>query len=90
VFASVAGAGQVVTIDEDTAAVLARAPAGQFPDGLAYVPTTGQVWVSDESGGAETVLDAQTGRAVATVLESIAFLATALDIAPSRRTTATT
>ena len=67
VFASAAGTGQAVMIDKDSAAVLARAPAGQFPDGLAYAPSTGQVWVSDEKGGAETVLDARTGRAVATV-----------------------
>jgi DNA-binding beta-propeller fold protein YncE len=67
VFASVAGAGQVVTIDEDTATVIARAEAGQFPDGLAYVASTNEVWVSDESGGVETVLDAATGKSVATV-----------------------
>ncbi len=67
VFASVAGAGQVVMLDEDTAHVLTRAPAGQFPDGLTYVPSTGQVWVSDESGGVETVLEAHTGQRVATV-----------------------
>jgi DNA-binding beta-propeller fold protein YncE len=67
VFASVAGAGQVAMIDEDTATVLARVPAGRFPDGLAYVPSTGQVWISDESGSAEIVLDARTGQALASV-----------------------
>jgi DNA-binding beta-propeller fold protein YncE len=56
-----------VTIDEDTGTVLARTAAGRFPDGLAYVPSTGQVWVSDENGGVETLLDARTGQAVATV-----------------------
>jgi len=35
--------------------VLAQAPAGEYPDGLAYVPTTNQVWISDESGDGETV-----------------------------------
>lgn len=67
VFASAAGAGQVVTFDEDTGAVLARTAAGEFPDGLAYVASTGQVWVSDESGGVETVLDATSGASVGMV-----------------------
>ena len=31
------------------------------------MPSTGQVWVSDEFGGAETVLDAATGQPVASV-----------------------
>lgn len=44
-----------------------RAPAGRFPEGLAYVPSTGQVWASDEDGGADTVLVARTGQRVATV-----------------------
>jgi DNA-binding beta-propeller fold protein YncE len=57
----------VVTVEEDTAAVLARVPAGRFPDGLAYVPSTGEVWVSDEAGGVETVLDARSGQPLATV-----------------------
>lgn len=55
-----------VTIDADTARVLVRAPFG-CPDGLAYVLTLNQVRVSDEDGGAETVLDAANGQRVATV-----------------------
>ena len=39
--------------------VLARAPAaGQYPDGLAYDPVERHVFVSDESGGVETVIGA--------------------------------
>src|SRR3954463_8741878 len=67
VFASVAGAGQVVTIDEDTATVLARAPAGRFPAGLAYVPSTGELGISDEDGDAEVILDARSGQPVGSV-----------------------
>jgi DNA-binding beta-propeller fold protein YncE len=40
VYASAAGTGEVVTVDEDTARVLARALTGKFPDGLAYISST--------------------------------------------------
>jgi DNA-binding beta-propeller fold protein YncE len=57
----------VLTLDEDTRAVLSRAPTGDYPDGLAYDPTTQRVWVTNETGGTETVLDTTTGQVVATV-----------------------
>jgi DNA-binding beta-propeller fold protein YncE len=66
VYASATDAQQVYTIDASTGAVLARAPAGQYPDGLAYDPVERHVFVSDESGGVETVIDA-TGRRIATI-----------------------
>ena len=40
-----------------TGRVLARAPAGSYPDGLAYDPVERHVFVSDETGGVETVLE---------------------------------
>ena len=49
-----------------TGAILARAPAGDYPDGLAYDPVERHVFVSDESGGVETVIDA-AGRRIATI-----------------------
>jgi DNA-binding beta-propeller fold protein YncE len=66
VFASATNAREVLTIDAKTDAVIARAPAGQYPDGLAYDPVERHVFVSDESGGVETVLDA-AGRRIATI-----------------------
>lgn len=66
VFASATNAREVLTIDAKTDAVIARAPAGQYPDGLAYDPVERHVFVSDESGGVETVLDAG-GRRIATI-----------------------
>ena len=66
VFASATNARQVLTIDAKTDAVVARAPAGLYPDGLAYDPLVRHVFVSDESGGVETVLDAH-GRRIATI-----------------------
>jgi DNA-binding beta-propeller fold protein YncE len=66
VFASATDDRQVLTIDSRTGAVLARAPAGDYPDGLAYDPVERRVFVSDETGGVETVID-RRGRRIATV-----------------------
>jgi YVTN family beta-propeller protein len=66
VFASATNAREVFTINVKTNTVIARAPAGQYPDGLAYDPVERHVFVSDESGGVETVLNAR-GRRIATI-----------------------
>src|SRR5256885_729570 len=66
VFASATNARQVLTINAKTDAVIAHAPAGQYPDGLAYDPVERHVFVSDESGGVETVLNAR-GQRIATI-----------------------
>jgi DNA-binding beta-propeller fold protein YncE len=47
--------------------VVARIPAGEFPDGLAYSPETGKVFVSDERGAKVTVIDARTNRPLGTI-----------------------
>jgi len=66
VFASATNAREVLTIDARTATVVAHAPAGDYPDGLAYDPLDRRVFVSDESGGVETVLDG-TGHRITTI-----------------------
>lgn len=66
VYASATNARQVLTIDSHTGEVLARAPAGEYPDGLAYDPAQRRIFASDESGGAETVITA-SGRRIATI-----------------------
>lgn len=66
VYASATNAQQVLTLDARTGVVLARAPAGAYPDGLAFDPVERHVFVSDESGGVETVLNA-AGRRIATI-----------------------
>jgi DNA-binding beta-propeller fold protein YncE len=66
VYASATDARAVLTLNSRTGAVLVRAPAGQYPDGLAYDPVERHVFVSDESGGIETVLNA-AGRRIATI-----------------------
>jgi DNA-binding beta-propeller fold protein YncE len=66
VYASATDDHEAWTIDARTGKVLARAPAGDYPDGLAFDPVERHVFVSDESGGVETVLNA-SGRRIATV-----------------------
>lgn len=66
VYASATNARAVLTINSQTGAVLASAPAGEYPDGLAYDPVQRHVFVSDESGGVETVITA-SGRRIATI-----------------------
>ncbi|HEX4678971.1 MAG TPA: hypothetical protein VH210_07180 [Gaiellaceae bacterium] len=66
VFASATDAHQVWTIDAKTESVIATAPAGSYPDGLAYDPVERHVFISDEAGGVETVLNAQ-GKRIATI-----------------------
>jgi DNA-binding beta-propeller fold protein YncE len=57
VYASATNDHQAITVDSRSGAVIARAPAGDYPDGLAYDPAEHHVFVSDESGGVETVLN---------------------------------
>jgi DNA-binding beta-propeller fold protein YncE len=61
------GHNMMVTLDEDTGAVLNHAPTGDYPDGLAYDPRRGTIWTTNESGGSETVIDAATGTVRGTV-----------------------
>lgn len=55
VYASATDDHEMLTIDSRTGRVLRRAPAGVYPDGLAYDPIDREVYVSDESGGVESV-----------------------------------
>jgi DNA-binding beta-propeller fold protein YncE len=66
-FASATGSGQAVMISEKTGRILTRAPAGAYPDGIAYDPAKQEIFVSDESGGVETVIDARDGHRIATI-----------------------
>jgi DNA-binding beta-propeller fold protein YncE len=66
VYASATNAQQVLTIDSHTGKILNHAPAGKYPDGLAYDPVERHIFISDESGGVETVIDA-AGNRIATI-----------------------
>jgi DNA-binding beta-propeller fold protein YncE len=67
VFATATGTDQLVALDETTGTELFRTATGDYPDGLTFVRSTGQLWVSNESGGSESVIDAATGHLVGTV-----------------------
>ncbi len=58
VFASATNDRQLVTIDARTNKVVSRAPAGEYPDGIAYDSADHRIYVSDESGSAEIVFGA--------------------------------
>src|SRR5262249_49081573 len=59
-------AREVLTIDARSGKILAHAPAGEYPDGLAWDPVERHVFVSDESGGVETMID-DSGNRIATI-----------------------
>ena len=60
VYASATGTNEVVAIDESTLHVKARMPGGVYPDGIAFNPRNARLYVSDEHGDTETVIDTRT------------------------------
>jgi DNA-binding beta-propeller fold protein YncE len=60
VYAAAAGAHEVAVIDDRTFSVVARVGGIRFPDGIAYASEADKVFVSDESGKADVVIDART------------------------------
>lgn len=58
VYGSATGDHAVVVTDIATLKELARVPGPRFPDGIAYTPDERRVFVSDESGGRDYVIDA--------------------------------
>lgn len=50
VYATATGANQMVILDEDTGRELGRGTTGDHPDGLAFDPTAGRLYVAAESG----------------------------------------
>jgi DNA-binding beta-propeller fold protein YncE len=60
VYATATGNNRMVSLDEDTGAVLGQAPTGSYPDGLAYDPRRNAIWTTNETSGSETVIDATT------------------------------
>ncbi len=61
VYATATGTNTMVVLDEDTGAQLAQAPTGNYPDGLAYDPIHATIWTTNETGGSETIIDADGG-----------------------------
>ena len=63
VFASLSAAHAVAVLDRRDGRVLARIPAGRFPDGLAYASAAKKLFVSDEFGRQEIVVDVPSATA---------------------------
>ncbi len=62
---NVMGGGEVAAIDTTTLKTVWRVPAGRFPDGIVYV--SDRLFISDERGQQELVLDTASGRVVTTI-----------------------
>ena len=67
VYISAAGSHEVAIVDERTLKVTSRVGGMRFPDGIAYASHADKVFVSDEAGEAEVVIDAKTGARRATI-----------------------
>jgi YVTN family beta-propeller protein len=67
VYASVTHNHEVAVLDTEKLVVSKRIKDGKFPDGLAYSPETQKVFVSDEAGGVEIVIDTKRNERVNTI-----------------------
>src|SRR5881296_2897188 len=63
-YASATGDHEVVVVNDSTFQIVARVPGPRFPDGIAYAPEERRVFVSDESGRRDFVIDARTNSVV--------------------------
>jgi DNA-binding beta-propeller fold protein YncE len=64
VFASATGDHQVLTVDMQTLKITRKAGPIEYPDGLAYAPDAQRVFVSDEHGAVDAVVDAKTNKLI--------------------------
>jgi len=67
VYVSAAGAHEVAIIDDRTLKITDRVSGIDFPDGIAWATDVDKVFVSDESGGADVVIDPNTAAKRATI-----------------------
>ena len=66
-YASATGSHQVEAVDTDTLKIVGKAGPVVYPDGLAYAPKQNKVFVSDEHGGADAVIDAASNTLIAKI-----------------------
>ncbi|MBK5188546.1 MAG: YncE family protein [Gemmatimonadaceae bacterium] len=65
VYVSVTDRHQVAVVDDRTLETVAWVAGADFPDGIAYAPDERQLFVSDEHGGADLVIDGTTNARIA-------------------------
>jgi len=63
-FATTTAEKMLALIDDRTFQIHARVPAGEYPNGLAYDPTSGRVFVSNNLGVGVGVVDVKTAHAL--------------------------
>jgi DNA-binding beta-propeller fold protein YncE len=66
-YASVTGNCQVAAVDTESLKTLGAAGPITYPDGLAYAPKQNKVFVSDEHGGVDAVIDAGSNKLIANI-----------------------
>ena len=67
VYASATGTNELAVIDDQSLSIVARAPAGDYPDGIAYATKVNKIYVSDLHGKTDTVIDAKTNQRLTTI-----------------------
>jgi|GEM_PF-217774 len=67
VYASATGTNELAVIDDQALQVVARVPAGDYPDGIAYASRENKIYVSDLHGRSDTVIDARTNQRLTTI-----------------------
>ncbi len=64
VFATATADKTLALIDDQTFEVKSRVPAGEYPNGLAFDPTSQKVFVSNNKGAGVAVVDVKTAKAL--------------------------
>lgn len=64
IFASATGDHQMIALDMNTLRIIGKAGPIDYPDGLAYARSTSRVFVSDEHGAVDAVVDAATNKLI--------------------------
>ena len=67
VYASATGTNELAVIDDQSLSIIARVPAGDYPDGVAYATKVSKIYVSDLHGKTDTVIDAKTNQRLTTI-----------------------
>src|SRR5262249_18719336 len=67
VYASATGEHKVAVVDMESLKTIAKAGPVKYPDGIAYAPGPKRVFVSDEHGDADAVIDATTNTLLTTI-----------------------
>jgi DNA-binding beta-propeller fold protein YncE len=67
VFATATDRNELDIISERSFQIIAKVPAGVYPDGMTYDPREHKLFISDEAGDTETIVDTRSKRRVATL-----------------------